>query len=97
MDAAEVLIEAIVDIGLELTLPSGIPTHQHNVTKGWSQLDQVFPLEHSENMLISCDTWTDLQGILTDHLLIVTILDLLMEPSAKLLYPNFREVDWDEF
>ena len=97
MDAAEVLIEAIADIGLELTLPSGIPTHQHNVTKGWSRLDQVFLLEHSENMLISCDTRTDLQGILTDHLPIVTILDLLMEPSAESPYPNFREVDWDEF
>jgi len=36
IDAVEVLIEAIVDIGLELALPSGTPTHQHNITKSWS-------------------------------------------------------------
>ena len=97
MGAAEVLIEAIADIGLELALPSGTPTHQHNVTKCWSRLDQVFLSEHSDHMLISCNTRTDLRGILTDHLLILTLLDLLVEPAAETPYPNFREVDWEEF
>ena len=97
MDAAEVLIEAIADIGLELTLPSRTPTHQHNITKSWSRLDQVFLSEHSDHMLISCDTRMDLHGILTDHLPIITLLDLLVEPAAKTPYPNFREVDWEEF
>ena len=60
MDAAEVLIEAIADIGLELALPSRTPMHQHNVTKSWSWLDQVFLSDHAEHMLISCDTRTDL-------------------------------------
>ena len=32
-EAAKKLIEAIVDIGLELVLLSGIPMHEHNVTK----------------------------------------------------------------
>ena len=36
MEAAERLIEAVADAGLELALPSGIPTHKHNVTKLWS-------------------------------------------------------------
>jgi len=97
MNAAEVLIEVITDTGLELALPSRIPTHQHNITKSWSRLDQVFLSEHSEHMLVSCNTRTDLQGILTDHLPIIMILDLLMEPAAKVPYPNFREVEWDEF
>jgi hypothetical protein len=38
-EAAEILIKAIAGIGLDLTLPSGIPTHKHNVTKLWSRLD----------------------------------------------------------
>jgi len=97
MNAAEVLIEVIADTGLELALPSGTPTHQHNVTKSWSRLDQVFLSEHSEHMLVSCDMQTDLQGILTDYLPIIMILDLLMEPAAEVPYPNFREVEWDEF
>ena len=33
INAAEVLIEAVADAGLELALPSRIPTHVHNVTK----------------------------------------------------------------
>jgi len=97
MDAVEVLIEALTDIGLKLALPSRTLTHQHNVTKSWSRLDQVFLLEHSDHMLISCNMQTDLYGILTDHLPIVTLLDLLVEPAAKMPYPNFREVDWEEF
>lgn len=31
--AAEKLIKAVADMGLEIALPSGIPTHRHNVTK----------------------------------------------------------------
>ena len=38
-NAAEKLIEAISDTGLELVLPSGILMHEHNVTKCWSRLD----------------------------------------------------------
>ena len=95
--AAEELIEAIADIGLELALPSGTPMHQHNVTKNWSRLDQVFLSDQTEHMLISCDTRTDLQGVLTDHLPIVTILDLQMEPVADTPFTNFREVNWEEF
>jgi len=95
--AAEKLIEVIADIGLELALPCGTPMHQHNATKAWSRLDQVFLLEHSDHMLISCNTQTDLQGILTDHLPIITILDFEMEPAADTPFTNFREVNWEEF
>jgi len=71
--------------------------HQHNATKSWSRLDQVFISEHSEHMLISCNTQMDLRGILTDHLPIVTVLDLEIEPAADTPFTNFREVDWEEF
>jgi endonuclease/exonuclease/phosphatase family metal-dependent hydrolase len=49
-EAAEKLIEALADTGLELALLSGIPTHKYNVTKRWSRLDQVFISDHSENI-----------------------------------------------
>jgi hypothetical protein len=55
-EATEKLIEAVVDAGLELMLPSGTLTHIHNVTKRWSRLDQVFLSEHSSKLLIFCDT-----------------------------------------
>ena len=97
IDAAEVLIEAIADVGLVLALPSEIPTHQHNVTKRWTRLDQVFISDHSEDMLISCDTRMDQQGLLTDHLPILTELNLQLGLIADKPFTNFREVDWAEF
>ena len=97
IDAAEVLIEAIADAGLVLALPSEIPTHQHSVTKRWTRLDQVFISDHSEDIVISCDTWTDRQGILTDHLPILTELNLQLGLTTVKPFTNFREVAWDEF
>jgi len=95
--AAEKLIKAIADIGLDLALPSGIPTHVHNVTKLWSRLDQVFISDHSENLLISCDAQPDQRGVNTDHLPILTELNLKADVAPEEEIHNFREVDWDEF
>ena len=97
MKEAEDLIEALADTGMELALPGGTPTHQHNVTKKWSRLDQVFISDHSEQILTSCDTRADLQGIMTDHLPIITELDLNIGPATENPITNYREVDWDEF
>ena len=97
IEAAEKLIEAVADAGLEIALPRGTPTHKHNVTKQWSRLDQVFLSDHSENILISCDTQPDQWGINTDHLPIVTELDLKVIHAEEEEIPNFRNVDWEEF
>ena len=96
-EAAEKLIEAVADIGLDLALPSGIPTHRHNVTKLWSRLDQVFISDHSESLLITCDTLPDQRGINTDHLPILTELNLRANVVAEGEIPNFRNVDWEDF
>jgi len=96
-EAAEKLIEAVADAGLEIALLRGTPTHKHSVTKRWSRLDQAFLSDHSENILIACDTQPDHWGINTDHLPIVTELDLKVEQTEEEEIPNFRNVDWDEF
>ena len=96
-EAAEKLIEALADIGLELALPSGIPTHKHNVTKCWSRLDQVFVSDHSENILLSCDTLPDHRGINTDHLPILTELNLKADIAEDAEILNYWNVDWGDF
>ena len=96
-EAAEKLIEALADIGLELALPSGIPTHKHNVTKCWSRLDQVFVSDHSESILLSCDTLPDHRGINTDHLPILTELNLKADIMEDAEILNYRNVDWGDF
>ena len=95
--AAELLIEAVAEAGLEMALPGKIPTHCHNVTKRWSRLDQVFLSEHSDNLLITCDTFTDQRGVNTDHLPIVTELSLAINTFTESPFPNFWNVDWPAF
>jgi hypothetical protein len=97
LEAAESLIEAVADAGLELILPSGIPTHLHNVTKRWSRLDQVFLSEQSTNLVIACETCPETRGINTDHLPIVTELDLEAAITKDDAMHNFREANWEKF
>lgn len=68
LNTADTLIETVAALGLDLALPSGIPTHYHNVTKKWSRLNQVFISDHSTEMIESCDTETHFRSIKTDHL-----------------------------
>ena len=95
--AAELLIKAVAENGLELALPWGVLTHCHNATKCWSRLDQVFVSEHSMGMVTACNTLPEHRGINTDHLPILTELNLAMSILEDNPILNFREVDWDEF
>lgn len=95
--AAEYLIDAVATLGLELALPSGIPTHFHNVTKKWSRLDQVFISDHSTDLIESCDTVPHFRSTKTDHLPIMTKLSLTTQTAIVPPTQNFREVDWTTF
>ena len=96
-NVAEILIRAIAEAGLEMVLPSGTPTHLHNVSKWWSRLDNIFLLDHSLDALISCDTVPKQCGIHTDHLLILTKLVLTASTTPPKTTHNFRETDWEQF
>jgi hypothetical protein len=54
LEKAEILTQVIADIGLDIALPAGMPTHKHNVMKQWSRLDQVFVTEHTLEALAQC-------------------------------------------
>jgi hypothetical protein len=94
---AEVLINAIAETGLDMALPPGIPTHCHNVTKKWTRLDQVFISEEALDSVITCEALAGDPGINTDHLPILTTLDLTLERATPSSLKNFRDVDWEEF
>ena len=96
-EAAEKLIDAVTDAGLDLALPSRLPMHEHSVTKRWTRLDQVFLSTHSVEMLISCDTLPEERGVNTDHLLVLTELRLEVTITAAEPILNFRDVNWEEF
>ena len=95
--AAEFLIDAVASLGLKLALPSGIPTHFHNVTKKWTRLDQVFISDHSSDLIEACVTETQFRSTKTDHLPIITKLTLSVPVANTPPTHNFREVDWPAF
>jgi hypothetical protein len=92
---AEKLIAAVADAGLNLTLPAKIPMHKHNMTKKWMRLDHVFLSERSFDTLISCEALVDNLSPNTDHLLILTKLDLTLKKTPAKSFPNFRNIDWE--
>jgi endonuclease/exonuclease/phosphatase family metal-dependent hydrolase len=86
---AEKLISAVADPDLDLALPSKIPTHKHNVFKRWTRLNHIFLTEHSFDTLISCEALTDSSGPNTDHLLILTKMDLTIAKALAKSVANF--------
>jgi Endonuclease-reverse transcriptase len=94
---AEKLIAAVADARLDLALSAKIPTHKHNVTKKWTRLDHVFLSEQSFDALISCEALVDNLSPNTDHLPILTKLDLTLAKTPAKSVPNFRNVDWESF
>jgi hypothetical protein len=63
----------------------------------WTRLDQVFISKHSTDLIIACNTEPSKRGINSDHLPILTKLDLATTIIKESATHNFREVDWEEF
>ena len=82
-ERAEVLIQILVELGLDLALPAGTPTHEHNVTKRWSRLDQVFVTEHTLETLTQCEAMPTEQGLNTDHFPIITDISVDVDLTPK--------------
>ena len=97
IDNAEVLISTVAGLGMDLVLPPGIPTHIHNVSKKWTRLDQVFISEDFTDSIITCNVLNKTPGINTDHLPILTMLDLNLTRISTTPPRNFHNVDWETF
>jgi hypothetical protein len=97
LEKAEVLIKATAEHGLEMALAPGMPTHIHNVTKRWTRLNHIFLTEHTSDRILICEAWVEERGLNTDHIPIITKLDITIGRSMSKAANNFRNVDWDEF
>ena len=97
LEKAETLIQIVAEVGLELALPAGTPTHEHNVTKRWSRLDQVFVTEHTLEAMTQCEALPAEQGLNTDHFPIISNINVNVDLTPKREISNFRDVDWKKF
>ena len=97
LEAAETLLKATAKLQLDMALPAGIPTHHHYVTKKWSRLDHVFVTENTTDIIISCEAKIEDKGLNTDHIPIVTKLDMTLGKTLETITNNYRNVDWEKF
>ena len=93
LDQAEILIQGIEELGLEMALAAGTPMHEHCVTKRWSRLDQVFSTEHTIEAINRCEVLPEEQGLNTDHFPIIIEMDLAIATTQKSVARNFRDVE----
>ena len=94
LEQAETLIQALAELGLEMALTAGTPTHEHYVTKRWSRLDQVFTSEHTLEVIEQCEALPEEQGLNTDHFPIVTNLNLALAIAPRKEVRNYHEVEY---
>ena len=91
------LLDAVVNMRLEMTLPKGIPTLEARHGGRWTRPDNVWRNADSSSTVLSCEVHAELRPSNTDHLPIVTTLDLNYYPSQDTTRFNFRLVDWEVF
>jgi len=97
LEASGKLLDLVADYGMVQALPKDIPTLQSSSTRNWTRPDNVFCMEHTSQLLVSCNTAPERRGPKTDHLPVLTTLDMSIPVSSENPPWNYRSVDWDKF
>ena len=82
---------------LEMVLPKGTPTLEARHGGRWTRPDNVWRNADTPSTVLSCDIQDGLRPTNTDHLPIITILDLSYYQPPTTSRFNFRTVNWTEF
>ena len=91
------LMDIINRFDLRMALPPNRPSLRALSTGNWTRPDNVWCTSHSLDLFTSCDTNPGLQGPNTDHLPILSKLDIPITRSTPRPSRNFRGTNWDEF
>ena len=80
-----------------MALPPNRPTLRAHSTGNWTRPDNVWCTSHTSDLIINCDTNPGLQGPNTDHLPILTTLDMPLVRNTPRPTRNFHAADWAKF
>ena len=94
---AEELILLLADYNMVMTLPKWLPTIQSMSTKNWTRVDNIFCTDNIANSIVTCNTAPGRRGPGTDHIPILTSLEVNVEVKDPEPFQNFRMVDCGEF
>ena len=96
-EVSQQLIELIADYNMQMALPKDRPTLQATSTGNWTRPDNVFCTDHTINIITQCDTKPRRRPPCTDHVPILTVLELEVPSNVHNATHNFKGVDWEEF
>ena len=101
LTSTEALIQPLLDVlyrfDMGMALPANIPTLQALSTGNWTHPDNVWCSNHTTDLFIQCNTNPGLRGPNTDHLPILSTLDLPTTRNIPKPTCNFRATDWNKF
>ncbi|KAG2115043.1 hypothetical protein DEU56DRAFT_690882, partial [Suillus clintonianus] len=80
-----------------MALPKDKPTLQSTSSGNWTRPDNVFCTAHTLDSFSTCNTAPRRRPPCTDHVPILSTLDLKIPRSSTSTSFNFRDVDWDTF
>ena len=91
------LLELIVNMRLEMTLPHNTPTLEACNTGNWTCPNNVWRCVDTPSSFITCDIVPSLHPVNTDHLPIVSSIDLRFALSSNPICYNYRTINWDNY
>jgi hypothetical protein len=91
------LLKLIINMQLEMVLHKGIPTLEARHRGRWTRPDNIWRNADIPSTILSCEVKSHLRPANTDHLPIVTTLDLKYYPTKPNTCFNFKQADWDKF
>ena len=97
LDGAQHLINVVIELNLKMALPKDLLTLCAMVSGNHMRPDNVFMSALPHSSIIKCMTILEERPARTDHLPIVTMVNLAPEMWTETLKPNYRKENWEEF
>ena len=97
LEATQPLLVMISNYDMHMVLAKDIPTLEACSTKNHTRVDNVFCSEELLDRFISCDTYLQWRPQKTDHMPIISIMDIKPERTTHVEKFNYKLTDWPTF
>ena len=97
LEAAQPLLDLIGRHDMRMALPKDIPTLEACATKNFTRVDNIFCSADLLDTFISCNTYPQLRPQKTDHMPVISVLELEPERTILVDKHNYKMTDWEEF
>jgi hypothetical protein len=97
LEAAQPLLDLIGRHNMHMVLPKDTPTLEACATKNFTRVDNIFCSADLVDTFISCDMFPQWRPQKTDHMPIISVLEIDPERVAFVGKHNFKLTDWEEF